>query len=154
MFKPPQVTLNGAHCIAVEYDGVKAAVAAGSTRRTRVRDNGRERPHSFPSTYASRPAPKVGESRGTYDFILKMWDVRCAVPRGVAFSFQDQDSIGDLKIHGCPRREFRPQGVVPETESANRAIKNSMHVYPIAREFCKELSPPLPTTVGVSELLT
>ena len=49
MFKPPQVTLNGAHCIAVEYDGVNTAVAAGSMKRTRVMDNGRERLHSFPS---------------------------------------------------------------------------------------------------------
>ena len=145
MFESPQVTLNGAHCIGVEYDGVNAAVAAGSKKRTRVKDNVWERPHSFPSIQASRPAPKVGESRGTYDLIIGKCDVRCAFPRGVAFRFQDQDSIGDLKIQGCPRREFGPQAVVPETESANRAIKISIHIQPIAGEFCNEFSPPLPT---------
>lgn len=74
MFEPPQVTLNGAHCIGVEYDGVNAAVAAGSKKRTRGKDNVWERPHSFPSIQASRPAPKVGESRGTYDFIIGKCD--------------------------------------------------------------------------------
>ena len=39
MAESSQVTLNGPHCVGVEYDMSMATVAAGSEKRIRPRDN-------------------------------------------------------------------------------------------------------------------
>ena len=39
MLEPPQLTLNGPHCVAGEYDGVKPTVAARGKKKARPRNN-------------------------------------------------------------------------------------------------------------------